>query len=70
MTENAKKSNRHKIRAEYGKDIFGMNVIVCRPLILESKKSNELNEMKTYVRSAAKSPEIKSMNSSFCPCKE
>ena len=36
---NAKKSNRHKIRAEYGKDIFAMNVFVFRPSILGSKKA-------------------------------
>ena len=43
---NAKKSNRHKIRAEYGKDIFAMDVIVFQP-DFAIEKSNELNEMTT-----------------------
>ena len=39
VKETAKKAKRRKIRAEYGKDIFGTDAVLSRPSILGTKKA-------------------------------
>ena len=51
VKETAKKAKRRKIRAEYGKDIFGTDVVLSR-LDFGNEKGNELNEMECLAMSS------------------